>query len=86
MENKYAYRLVPEWNSAFRIIENCCYDQLVYQGDQTGLVGRFDKGNEKIGLLLCMCHEHPKILDFTEAEFEALLQAVNLSKTKGQQA
>ena len=84
MENKYSYRLVPEWNTAFRILENCCYDKLVYQGEQIGLAGTFDKENQTIGMLLCMCSEHPKILNFSETEFNSLLQMV-ISKQESQQ-
>jgi hypothetical protein len=81
MEKNYQYRLVPEWNSAFRIQEDCCYDQLVYDGDQTGLVGKMDKKCEMIGLLLCMCYDTPKILDYCEAEFNTLLKKVNDART-----
>lgn len=77
MENKYYYRLVPEWHSAFKILEDCCYDQLIYEGEQIGLIGRFDKENVKIGMLLCMCQDTPEILDFTKEEFDALLKVVN---------
>lgn len=83
MRNEYAYRLVPQWNAAFKIKKNCCYDKIIYQGAEIGLAPKMDRENELIGILLC-CIFDPQleILELSESDYLAILNQVNSSRTK----
>ncbi len=77
------YRLVPEWKKAFKVLEDCCYEMVVYQGDapERGVTERMDHDNELIGILLCcICDPEVKILSISEDEYNAILQEVNLRR------
>lgn len=78
MKNQYSYRLVPEWNAVFKIKEDCCYDKVVFQGNEIGMVSTMDKENELIGILLCgICDPNLKILQLSEDEYYSILFEVN---------
>ena len=75
------YRLVPAWNAAFKVQEDCCYERVVYQGD-IGVAGTMDHSNDLIAILLCgICDPNLKIEDITESQYKAILQDVNLRRT-----
>ena len=75
------YRLVPAWNTAFKVQEDCCYERVVYQGD-IGVSGTMDHGNDLIAILLCgICDPNLEIEDITESQYKAILQNVNLRRT-----
>ena len=71
------YRLVPEWNAAFAVLEDCCYERIVFQGE-IGITETIDHHNELIGTLLCCeCDPNLKILEISRAKYEALRENVN---------
>jgi hypothetical protein len=71
------YRLVPEWNTAFKVQEDCCYEWVVYQGD-IGVSSKMDHGNDFAAILLCgVCVPNLKIEAISESRYKAILQDVN---------
>lgn len=81
MKNQYSYRLVPKWNAAFKIKEDCCYDKVVFHGNEIGMISKMDKGNELIGILLCcVCDPNLEIEELSEDEYYSILHKVNNSR------
>jgi hypothetical protein len=76
------YRLlVPGWNKAFKVCEDCCYEVVVYQGDKIGVTMRFDRNNELNGILLCdTCYPSLEIKAISEAQYLAIREDVNLRR------
>jgi hypothetical protein len=61
------YRLVPAWNTAFKVQEDCCYEMVVYQGI-IGVASKMDHHNELIGSpLCCVCDPGLKIEPISES-------------------
>lgn len=74
---KKYYCKVPEWNAVFRVNEGCCYEKVVYAGEEVGIVPRFDKADELNGILLCRCDPKLEIIQISEQEYYTVYRQVN---------
>ena len=79
MSKAAVYRLVPGWNAAFKVQEDCCYEKVVYQGE-IGMTAVMDHHNELNGILLCGCDPHLEILPISERQYLAIVRDVNLRR------
>lgn len=74
--NNPEFRLVPSENAVYKVMEDCCYTKVVFEGPGLGIYPRFDKENELVGILLCYCHPKLEIKPVPEDFYQAYYNLV----------
>jgi hypothetical protein len=74
------YFLVPIWNSAFKVTEDCCYEQVVFAGPHIGIKGKIDHVGDHLNswdLLCYTCNVNLEVLPITQERYRTLVREVN---------
>lgn len=77
---EYKYFVVPEWNSVFKVKEDCCYEKVVYSGHEIGTTSKIDHEGDLLNSwdLLCYnCDPSIEIIPTIEAFYNWKLRIVN---------
>lgn len=81
---KTIYREIPSMKSVFKVTENCCYEQVVYEGKIIGITSKNDNDLDKLNSwnLICdICDPNLFILQISKEDYENKKQLVE-SKLK----
>jgi len=74
------YFMVPQLNSVFKVTEDCCFEQVVYTGENVGVKGKIDMEGDYLNsydFLCYSCNPNMKILPINEGLYFRLLKTVN---------
>lgn len=75
--NEYLH--IPDLKSVFRATLDCCYEQVLYDGPEIGVLYRTDEPENGLnsGVLICRCHPKLDILPIPETKYLEILNDVN---------
>jgi len=77
---KIVYCNVPSMKSVFKVTEDCCFEQVVYDGPAIGVTGRNDSdGNDlnSYDLICDICNPRLAIIPITKEEYYAVMDEIN---------
>lgn len=77
---KTFYCKVPSLQSAFKVNEDCCYEQVIYGGTVIGVTSKNDSPGDALNShdLICdICNPKLKIIPISRQEYYSLVEDVN---------
>ena len=81
---KTFYREIPAIKSVFKVTENCCYEQVVYEGKIIGITAKNDDDLDMLNSwnLICeICDPNLLILEISKEDYENKKQLVGTKLT-----
>jgi hypothetical protein len=81
--NTYQYFLVPKWNSVFRVLEGCCFEQVVFDGPIKGVRAKNDEEEDywnSYNLTCYTCNPGIEIIPIKEEYYNLKKMDVNLRR------
>lgn len=71
--------MIPEMNRAYRATEGCCYEVVVFDGQEIGVTAKIDKEGDPINSwdLFCHCDQKLEIVEIDEVHYYQLKEEVN---------
>lgn len=77
---KIVYCTVPAMKSVFKVTEDCCFEQVVYEGPAIGVTAKNDSDGDILNShdLICdICNPGLTIIPISRREYYSIMEEVN---------